>query len=93
MIELQVGVQVSERTKEERKMVDMDGKAIKLTRREAEVLPFLELGMTYKEIGVVMGITWMTVRCLLHGLYEKSGVYGPNARVIVVNLWRKEGGG
>ena len=70
-------------------MVDSEGRVIYLTRRERELIPLLERGMTYKEIGEELGISWMTVRCLLHLMYDKLRVKGPNARVHAVNLWRE----
>lgn len=67
-------------------MVNVKGQEIRLTKRQAAMLPLLERGMTYKEIGNELGISWMTVRCMLHLLYEKAGVEGPNARIRVVTL-------
>ena len=65
-------------------MVDVDGNEVKLTRRQAEMVALLCEGLTYKEMGTRLGISWQTVRGTLHGLYAKLGLGGANARVMVV---------
>lgn len=66
-------------------MVNVDGNEVRLTRREAELLELLPEGLTYKEMGKKLGISWQTVRFLLHCLYTKLKVgNGPNARMRAV---------
>lgn len=62
---------------------DMDREYLEeLTKREAEVMRLLKdpRGLTYKEVGEEMGISWMTVRFMAHAVYAKLGLGGFGAR-------------
>jgi DNA-binding NarL/FixJ family response regulator len=48
----------------------------KLTGREVEVLAALADGLTYREVGVRLGIEWRTVRAHSHHIYSKLGASG-----------------
>jgi DNA-binding NarL/FixJ family response regulator len=56
-----------------------------LTRRQHEVLKFLAMGYSYKEIGAALGISPFTVRAHLHAVYVLLGVKS-RARAAVVFL-------
>lgn len=73
-------------------MVDVDGNEVRLTRREEQMVELLCEGLTYKEMGTRLGISWQTVRFTLHGLYVKLGLDGANARVRVVLMVMRGGG-
>ena len=45
-----------------------------LTPREQEVLAFLTVGKTNREIAAGLGVSVSTVKCHLRSIYEKLGV-------------------
>ena len=48
--------------------------SLPLTQREQEILQHLSLGLLYKEIGDILGITTGTVKQHIHKIYEKLHV-------------------
>lgn len=55
------------------------GLASQLTPREAEVLSLLADGLTYRAVGVALGVKWTTVQTLAHRCYEKLEASGREA--------------
>lgn len=45
-----------------------------LTKRQAEVLAWVAMGKTNKEIGAILAISWRTVQKHLEQIYQKMGV-------------------
>lgn len=60
----------------------------KLTRREEQVKSLLQdpRGLTYKQVGEIMGIHWMTVRFMAHNVYAKLGLGGYGARARLMGM-------
>ncbi len=55
------------------------------TRREQQLLPLVERGMTNKEIAGQLSVSEQTVKNHLHRMMQKVGV---NDRLAIVELWR-----
>jgi DNA-binding CsgD family transcriptional regulator len=54
-----------------------------LSPREIEALKLLDLGLTYKEAAIEMGVGWRTVQTLAHRAYGKLDVSGKHAAIQV----------
>ena len=59
-----------------------------LTKRELEVLNWVALGYSNKEIAKILGITAHTVKAHLDNIYAKSNAHG---KVAAVNYGLKHG--
>lgn len=61
--------------------------SIGLTKRQTEILAWIAVGKTNKEIGAILVISWRTVQKHLEQIYRKIGVKTRTAALaLVVNL-------